>query len=377
MRIVHTESSRGWGGQEIRILNEAAGMIGRGHEVLLLCTPRSRIEAEAVRFGVPTEALPIARKNLQGVRAVHGWLKSRHESAGGIRRADVINTHSSTDSWLVALACASFKHAPPIVRTRHISAAVPNDLATRWLYGKASRMIVTTGESLRQALIDDNRLNPNKIVSIPTGIDMTHFRPPTADERRVAREKIGAPAEAFVVGIAATLRSWKGHRFLIEAIGRCTASRPELAMRLVIVGDGPQRAALEQQVKDSALKGHVCFAGDQSDVVPWLHAFDLFALPSYANEGVPQALLQAMGCALPAVTTDAGAIPEIAQHGETAYVVAKEDSGALAEALVLLANDPQLRTRLGENACALVRERHGFHAMLDRMEAVFRTVTAR
>ena len=371
MKIVHTESSRGWGGQEIRILNEARGMIARGHEVLLLCPADARIHAEAARFGVPVHALPIARKNSEGVRAMRGWLTAR----GADKRPDVINTHSSTDSWLAALACISIKQAPPIVRTRHISASVPNNLSTRWLYAKGCRMIVTTGESLREALILDLRLDADRVVSIPTGIDTSTFRPPTESEREMAREKIAASRETFVVGIAATLRSWKGHRFLVEAIGRCVAARPDFALRLVIVGDGPQRASLETQVAQARLTDHVSFAGDQSDVVPWLHAFDLFALPSYANEGVPQALLQAMGCALPVVTTDAGAIPEIAQHGETAWVVAKEDSGQLAQALILLAGDPALRARLGENACAQVRERHGIERMLDRMEAVFRQVS--
>jgi glycosyltransferase involved in cell wall biosynthesis len=98
----------------------------------------------------------------------------------------------------------------------------------------------------------------------------------------------------------------------------------------------------------------------------------VFALPSYANEGVPQALLQAMFAGVPCVTTDAGAIPEIARDGETALIVGKEDAAALASGLDALLADAAMRERLAANARAFVAPRYGLDPMLDRMEAVFR-----
>ena len=139
MKILHTEASTGWGGQEIRILNEAAGMIARGHQVELACPADARICVEAPRRGVPVHALPIGRKNLRALSAMRRFLRTHSY--------DVINTHSSTDSWLVALASIGWRGAPPLVRTRHISAPVPSNAATRWLYAKASTHVVTTGES--------------------------------------------------------------------------------------------------------------------------------------------------------------------------------------------------------------------------------------
>ena len=103
----------------------------------------------------------------------------------------------------------------------------------------------------------------------------------------------------------------------------------------------------------------------------WVQAFDIFALPSYANEGVPQALLQAMFTGLAAVTTNAGAISEIAIDGRTALVVPREDVGALAAALGRLLADPDLATDLGRAARERVLARHSLATMLDRMEAVF------
>jgi glycosyltransferase involved in cell wall biosynthesis len=116
--------------------------------------------------------------------------------------------------------------------------------------------------------------------------------------------------------------------------------------------------------------------GDQRDVVPWLQSFDIFALPSYANEGVPQALVQAMLAGLACVTTAAGAIGEAAIDGETALVVPAQDAGALAEAIRLLAAEPGLRARLGAAAREHCAEHFAYDAMLDRMEAVFRDAVA-
>jgi glycosyltransferase involved in cell wall biosynthesis len=366
MKILHTENSQGWGGQEIRILSEMRGMIARGHTLELACAPGARIEEEARRAGIPVTVLPIAKKRLGGMLALRRFIATRG--------FDVINTHSSTDSWLTALACATLSNAPPIVRTRHISAPVPANAATRWLYTRATKRIVTTGEALKQQLVRDNGFPAESIVSIPTGIELTRFVPrgPEADVRGL-RARAGVPTDRRVIGIVATLRSWKGHRYLIEAF----AALGREDVTLLIVGDGPQRAALEGLVAGLRLGDRVVFAGNQADVVPWLQAIDVFALPSYANEGVPQAILQAFACALPVVTTDAGAIGEVARDGDTALVVQKENAADLARGLARALDDASLARTLGANALALVHARHGHPAMLDAMEAVFRAATAR
>jgi len=369
LHIVHTESSTGWGGQELRILAEARGMIGRGHRVTLIAPVAARIFAEASRFRVPVVPLPIERKRLGGIGALRDWLR--------IHPADIVNTHSSTDSWLVALAWASLRKGPAIVRTRHISAPVPNNIASRWLYRDAARCVVTTGESLRSQLIARLAMDASRVVSIPTGIDTAAFRPPTARERTSARNAIGVDVNTLVVGIVATLRSWKGHRYLIEGFADALRTLGPLPMKLVIVGDGPQREALEALVDKLALRAHVRFGGNQPNVTPWLHALDLFSLPSYANEGVPQAILQAMACGVPVITTDAGAIPEVAYAADdparsTAVIVGKESPADLRDAIVALASDRPRREIMARNALALVRERHGIEGMLDRMETIFR-----
>jgi glycosyltransferase involved in cell wall biosynthesis len=361
MRIVHTESSLGWGGQEIRILSEAQGLIRRGHEVTLLCPPEAPIYGEAASWAVPVAGLPIARKRPKGLRALLDWFKAN--------RCDVVSTHSSTDSWLTALTLLLLGRPFPMVRTRHISAPVARNAPTRWLYTRATHRIVTTGEALKKELVERNGYPAPRIDSVPTGVDAGRFRP---GDRAAACRRLDLPEDLILVGIVATLRSWKGHRYLVEAVAGIAAR-----LGLVIVGDGPQRAALEALVDERGLRERTWFAGNQRDVLPWLQALDIFALPSYANEGVPQGLIQAMLVGLPAVTTRVGSIAELARDGETALLVPPQDSRALRAALEKLIADPGLRARLGEAARRHCEAGFSYETMLDRMERIYRQASGR
>ena len=148
--------------------------------------------------------------------------------------------------------------------------------------------------------------------------------------------------------IRATLRSGTGHRYLVEEVPLLTHRDAQLQ----ILGAGPQREALQQQIVALDLRDRVRMVEHQSDVAPWLAALDVFVLPSYADEGVLQALVQAMVVGTPCVTTDAGAIGEVALADHTALVDAKETS------------------------IALVAAKFGLSSLLDCMEAVFRRAIA-
>jgi glycosyltransferase involved in cell wall biosynthesis len=361
VRILHTESSLGWGGQELRILTEAAGLRRRGHDVRVASPREAAIFTEAERFAVPVVALPIGRKGPLGLIALRRALSGE--------RIDVVNSHSSTDTWLAALACRAFwlghRRPPALVRTRHISARVPTDTATHWLYTRATAEIVTTGEAIRQQLIRANGVSPARVTSIPTGIDLDRF---AAGDKAAARRALDLPADVPLIGIVATLRSWKGHRYLLEAMPLLTHRNAQL----LVVGSGPQGDAIRTQVAALGLGDRVRLTGNQDDVVPWLQALDVFALPSYANEGVPQGLVQAMAVGVPCVTTDAGSIGEIAINDATALVVAKQNAIALAAGIDRLLDDRVLTARLVWSARDRVHTKFGIRKMLDGMEVVFR-----
>src|SRR5439155_16269295 len=147
-----------------------------------------------------------------------------------------------------------------IGRTRHSSARVRSNALTRWVYGGAAS-VVTAGEAVKRDLVERTGVREARIESVPTGADPAVYQP---GDKYAARIRLGLATDAMLIGIVATLRSWKGHRYLLEAL-------PQGAT-LAIVGDGPQREALEAQVRAAGLQGRVRFAGNQRDVVPWLQA---------------------------------------------------------------------------------------------------------
>jgi glycosyltransferase involved in cell wall biosynthesis len=113
------------------------------------------------------------------------------------------------------------------------------------------------------------------------------------------------------------------------------------------------------------------FVGNQDNVPDWLRALDLFVLPSYGDEGVPQSIMQAMACGLPVISTPVGGITEAVVADETGLIVPPRDADALAAALLRLMGDADLRTRLGSAGLARAQQRFGSSHMLDRMEAIF------
>ncbi|MCM5570376.1 glycosyltransferase family 4 protein [Burkholderiaceae bacterium FT117] len=369
MRILHTSSSADWGGAQIRTLTEAAGLVARGHEVTIACPAGSPLAARAASHRVPVVELPaslgLGRDSLAG----------RARALAALRRLiaegefDVIATHGPVDSWLVALARASLARAPATVRIHHPSASAPRGPANRWLYMRAASRVVTGGEAIRQSLVRDQGFDGRRIVSVPTGVDLQHFRP---GDRAEARHALELPDDGWpVLGIVASLRRAKGHHLLIEAL----AGLREPA-RLLVVGDGPQRAALEKQADAMLPPDRVRFAGRQADVLPWLQALDVFVLPTL-HEGIPQSLSQAMGVGLCCVTTPVGGIPEIAVDGESALFVAPGKVDELRAGIERVLGDAGLRERLGGAAREAALQRCSIEAMLDRMERLFADVASR
>ena len=362
LSILHTESSIGWGGQEIRILTEMAGFMQRGHKVHLLTPQSAEIFPAARDRGISVSAVPMIKKTLPALFAMRSWLASHGTEF------DIVNTHSSTDSWLTALACASLSSCPAVVRTRHVSTAVNHSAATRWLYQRATAHIVTTGEALKEQLARDNGFDRARMSSVRTGIALDYFRP--LDQKN-CRASLGV-ADRPTLGILATLRDWKGHDILLEAWLLLQKSFPP--WQLLVIGDGPRRTHLENRVAQMGLESSLRFVGNRDDVAEWLNCLDLFTLPSWGDEGVPQGVMQAMACGLAVVSTPVGAIREAVVADVTGLLVQPRDAAALADALARLMGDASLRRKMGEAGLDYAREQFGVDAMLDKMEIVFRRV---
>jgi len=160
IKVLHTEWSDGWGGQEIRIINEMIAVREQGIEVFLACTDHAQIKQKALDNNIKVFTLPFRGnadfKTLFGIKNI---IKSN--------QIDIVNTHSGKDTWVGGLAAklAGVK----FIRTRHLSNPI-NPSRTNFI-NELADYIFTTGETVRADMINNNRIKPEKIQSIPTGID--------------------------------------------------------------------------------------------------------------------------------------------------------------------------------------------------------------
>jgi len=351
MRILHTESSLAWGGQEIRILTEAKGFLSRGHHVVIAAQPESLLLDRARKEGMPAESVSMAKTAYPSAVASLLRIIRKHE-------IDLVNTHSSRDSWLGLFASRLSGRRPGLIRTRHLSTPLGRGLLTKFLYARPDR-IVTTGEAIRRRIIEELALPPNRIVSIPTGIDTDYFKPSQMEPER----------EGLAVGIVAFLRSWKGHDYFIEAAVQVL--KKISSATFYIVGNGPAEQRLRAQVEQLQLGERIQMLGYQPDVRAILSKLDVVVLTSYANEGVPQSLLQAMAMGRPVIGTTVGGIPEVVHDGVNGYLIPPKDASACAEKIIALLENRERRLEMGKAGRAIVEKEFSFKRMLDEAEGVY------
>jgi glycosyltransferase involved in cell wall biosynthesis len=211
-------------------------------------------------------------------------------------------------------------------------------------------------------------LHRERVTVIPNGIDVHAFDP----GRHIGREEAQSGAKQ-VVGIVARLDLQKGFDYLLRAVATLRGSFPGL--RLLIVGEGPDRAAIEQMVRRYELGEVVTMAGQRTDMPAVYAGIDIFVLPSL-NEGLPMTLLEAMAAGKPIVATRVGAIATVITDQLTGLLIAPADEAALVHALSRLLADSELRLRLGQNARAHVEQNFTAAAMVQKYRTVYEVVLA-
>jgi len=176
------------------------------------------------------------------------------------------------------------------------------------------------------------------------------------EESRALRQQLGIKSDQRIILAVGRLSREKAHIDLINAFSHLCRTNPRLDARLVIVGDGPERAQLESAANSFGLADKTIFAGHVSDVRPFYAIADVLANSSH-SEGSPYVVLEAMAARLPIVATAVGGVPEMLEDKRTGLLVPSRDPGALAHALALLLSDPALADRLANSAAELVGTR--------------------
>jgi L-malate glycosyltransferase len=214
----------------------------------------------------------------------------------------------------------------------------------RWLADRYAHGVIANSTAVGAAVAAYEPGLAGRIWVVPNGVSV---RPTSAR----------SPGATTTLICVANLIDYKGHSTLLEAVARITRRD----WRLWLVGDGPERSSLEQQVQTLDLAQHITFWGRRTDVDALLAQADIAVLPSY-SEGLPNAVMEAMAHGLPVVASDVGGVIELLGSG-AGLLVPPREPGHLAGAVQRLLDDPTLRARLGSRGREIVEERLAVETM--------------
>lgn len=357
MRVLHTESSTGWGGQENRTLNEMIGLRDLGHETAVICRPGARLAERAREAGFA--AFEAAMRSAVDVPSILR-LRRLFRDFG----ADVVNTHSGRDTQVAGLAARSLvgRRRPRVVRTRHL--ALP--ITSRFTYSILPDHVVAVSRFVGDYLVSAG-VPASQVTAVPTGIDLAHYAPVSGGGS--LRGELGLAADTVLVGTVAILRIKKGHADLLEAARTILVAYPDT--HFVIAGDGPQEPNLRRRVAELGLESRVHLLGLRRDVINVLQSLDLFVLPTH-QEALGTAFIEAAAMGLPVVATAVDGVPEVVADGETGLLVPPRDPSAVSAAICGLLADPGRRRVLGDNGRRRVGREFSRQAMAEGMLAVYR-----
>jgi glycosyltransferase involved in cell wall biosynthesis len=366
MRILHLMSCRGWSSDAYWAARMSQELARRGHEVTLGCRAGTetrvidRVRGEGVER-VVTLALASGVKpaaDLADLRRLRTW----HA------RSDVVHVHRGKEHWLAALANRLSSKPRPLVRTRHIAQAVRPHAANRWLYGRATHLVITVTEAIRRQYLATGLVSPERVIALPGGVNADRYPSRPADPE--VRRRLGAAPGELLVGLVGGLRVMKGHRVVVEAASRLAPEHWPL--HFAVVGQGSQEDALRDALQRARLEGRFTVAGFAPDLPAVLNALDIALYVPLESDGMSRIVWEYLAAGRPLIASRVGAVAETLVDSEHALLVHAGDAGALASALRRLAGDSDLRQRLGQAGRCLVGARYSGARVAAALEEHYR-----
>ncbi|QKJ23780.1 glycosyltransferase [Poseidonibacter lekithochrous] len=359
MKVLHTEWSDGWGGQEIRIINEMIAVREKGIEVFLACRDNAKIKEKALENNIKVFILPF-RGNVD-FKTMFALMKIVKENT-----IDIINTHSGKDTWVGGIA-AKLSGAK-FIRTRHLSNKIRSGRLN--FINELADYIFTTGESVKDDMIKYNRINPSKIKSIPTGIDSDLFNINNFDILN-NRKKYGLSDNEIAIGIIAVLREFKRHETFIE-MAKIVKSKHE-NVKFFIAGDGPRRFIIEDLIKKYKLEDNVILLGHINNPEELLSVLDIFVLTSDSKEGVPQSVNQALMMNTAVIATNVGSTKDL-KNNDNFFLVEPNDISAIANHVNTLIQDKETLSNYKINSRDYVVNKYSKISMRDEIIEIYKKI---
>lgn len=280
-------------------------------------------------------------------------------------RIDVLHAHKfGSNVWAAILG--SLARTPVVIAHEHtwsFEGKRLRKLLDRRLIAPRVDAFLTVSREDRRRMAEIEGVDPAKLIFVPNGIPAP--APPSGAD---IRAELGIPAGAPVVGTVCALRPQKALEVLIEAARPLLAEVPDL--RVLIVGDGAERGALERRIDALGLGGVVMLLGHRDDVPDVLQGLDVAVLCS-DFEGTPLSVLEYMEAALPVVATRVGGVPDLVEEGKQGLLVERRDPGGLAEAVATLLRDPSTARAMGERGRARRREQFDLGVTVAEVERIY------
>ena len=364
------------GGSEIEAQRVCAALIQRGHHVTVLCAggrPMPAVKRWTDPAGVP-------------VRIIGGRVPSRlrdYAFALGVAWALIRERRNYQTAYFLmqGLHLAVGLPVARLLRKRIVMKVSGSSIITlmreHWLgrmelrfLRKWARTVMVLNPGIEQEAIEAG-LERSQLAWMPNPVDDEQFAPCDPEERLEIRRSLALSEDARVVLFVGRLAPEKELPSLLRAFAAVRAEHHDA--RLILIGDGPVRAALEQMTQQLRIADAVTFTGrlESADVVRWLRASDIFALVS-SNEGFPCSLAEAMCAGLPAVASDIPGNAQLIEPMETGLLTRTGDPKSIAEALGRLLQDERLRRRLGATARERVAGAYSTEKVMERYEQLFR-----
>jgi glycosyltransferase involved in cell wall biosynthesis len=293
-------------------------------------------------------------------------------------RPDIVHTHTAKAGALGRLAARlAIRPRPLIVHTYHGHVLEGHFGSLKTLaYRTIERGLAEVSDCLvgvSKATVDDLvrlRIAPRETFRVvPLGLDLDRFLALSPADGAAFRRRAGAGPHEVLLTCVCRLVPHKGVDALLRVVAGLRASHP--ALRLAVVGDGQHRPKLERLTDQLAIRDAVSFVGYRADVAPVAAAADIAVLSSRSDEGTPVSLIEAAAAGIPAVATTIGGVADVVRP-ETGILVPPGDEAALASAIVRLADDRDLRDRMGRSARAHVRGRYSVERLLEDIDALYR-----
>ncbi|MEN1972035.1 glycosyltransferase [Luteimonas sp. MJ204] len=364
LSILHVVDSLECGGLERVVADLAVAQRDHGHSVAVFSlTDATGLGPELTGAGI--QVIEGGKRTGFDVAPLARLLRTMKDKQTGI-----VHSHNFVPNYHAALALALPGRArATLVNTCHNMGGRLSRPRLRALYRLSltrTARVAGVGDQVAQHLVEQGLAPPARVVAVRNGVPVPPS--PGAIDRADARDALGVPADALVIGCVGRLVELKNHRLLLDQVPALAAMFPDV--RVLLIGDGPMRASLEDRARVLGIEAHVRFTGARDDVGRLLPALDVFALPS-RTEGLSIALLEACAAALPVLASDVGGNPEIVRHGRTGLLFPSDDGAALRAALAQLLADRQLRASLGSAARAWVVASASIDAMRASYDALY------